>query len=46
MLFVKTNEEDLDQIILIETHQYNAAFIFPDTRKEHLSLINSEDINH
>jgi len=46
MLFVKTNEEDLDQVTSIESQKENSMFLFSNTKKEHLNLINNEDINH
>ena len=46
MLFNKTKENDLDQIIAIESQKENSKFVFPNTIEEHFNLINNEDIYH
>ncbi len=46
MLLSKTEKEDLDQIVSIESHKDNSIFVFPNTKEEHLNLISNEDINH
>ena len=46
MLLTKTQKEDLDQIMAMETHPDNSAFVFPNTKEEHLDLLRNEDINH
>ncbi|WP_347921914.1 GNAT family protein [Pontimicrobium sp. SW4] len=45
-MLVNTKIEDLDQIIAMETHSDNSAFVFPNSREEHLDLISNNDINH
>ena len=46
MLIHKTHITDVDEIVLLENHIENAYFIFPNSKEEHIKLINDSNIEH
>lgn len=46
MKIVSTKENDLEKILEIESKKENSDFITPNSRAEHLALIQNEHVNH
>ena len=46
ILINKTQEVDVDIILSMESNIENSQFIFPNSKKEHISLIKDENIEH
>ena len=46
ILINKTQEIDIDIILSMESNIENSQFIFPNSLKEHISMIKDENIEH
>ena len=46
MRIFKTQISEVHEVVLMETHFENAPFIFPNSKEEHIRLIQDDNIEH